>query len=221
MCTCIHFLDRACVHIQNLCVCWICTWRQRQHEIGQTKFKTYFLLDRGGHRTGHRTVAPWKPPFGLESKNLEGGRSPVGPPQQFQSGSSKFLKREDNSGDLLGTFWQEKSVNDRAKGHLLSDRASPGINYPTPSFLHSGASMRMTNADSANDNNRERQRGRKVLCTYRPDAVSSESPELQYITGYGVNCLQPGSDLQELHRNAQTTATKSGSFPLQSARPLT
>ena len=100
-------------------------------------------------------------------------------------------------------------------------RASPGINYPTPSFLHSGASMRMTNADSANDNNRERQRGRKVLCTYRPDAVSSESPELQYITGYGVNCLQPGSDLQELHRNAQTTATKSGSFPLQSARPLT
>jgi len=129
VCTCIHFLDRACVHIQNLCVCWICTWRQRQHEIGQTKFKTYFLLDRGGHRTGHRTVAPWNPPFGLESKNLEGGRSQVGPEQQFQSGSSKFLKREDNSGDLLGTFWQEKSVNDRAKGHLLQSIAWYQLSY--------------------------------------------------------------------------------------------
>ena len=33
--------------------------------------------------------------------------------------ASKFLKREDNSRDLMGLYWQDKMVNDRANGRFL------------------------------------------------------------------------------------------------------
>ena len=41
--------------------------------------------------------------------------------------TSEFLKREDNSRDLLGKHWQDKSVADRSKRRLLQ-----GISHQFP-----------------------------------------------------------------------------------------
>jgi len=46
--------------------------------------------------------------------------------------TSEFLNREDNSRDLLGKHWQDKTVPDRSKRHLLQ---SIGHQFPCAKLL--------------------------------------------------------------------------------------
>jgi len=61
--------------------------------------------------------------------------------------TSEFLKREDNSRDLLEKHWQDKSVADRSKRRLLQ---SISHQFPLPSFLSSGVLEIMISVGSVN-----------------------------------------------------------------------
>jgi len=66
--------------------------------------------------------------------------------------TSEFLNREDNSRDLLGKHWQDKTVLDRSKRRLLQ---SIGHQFPYAlSFSSSGIFETVMSADSVNASTR-------------------------------------------------------------------
>ena len=61
--------------------------------------------------------------------------------------TAEFRNREENSKDLLGKHWQDKTVPDRCKGRLYKASAT---NSHVPSFSSSGVFETVMSADFVN-----------------------------------------------------------------------
>ena len=85
----------------------------------------------------------------------------------YKNHTSEFLKREDNSRDLLGKHWQDKT------------------------FLSSGVFEIMMSVDSVNAFTLKSRRGWKASAISKLVVRLCRNPELQFTTAFGANYSQP------------------------------
>ena len=102
--------------------------------------------------------------------------------------TSEFLKREDNSRDLLGKHWQDKTVADRSKRRLLQNISHQ---FPCAKLLSSGVFEIMMSADSVNAFTLRSHRGRKASAISKLVVRLCRNPELHFTTAFGANYSQP------------------------------
>ena len=102
--------------------------------------------------------------------------------------TSEFLNPEDNSRDLLGKHWQDKTVSDRSKRHLLQNISHQ---FPCAKLLklwglRDNDECRLCTAFTLRS-----RRGRKASAISKLVVRFCRNPELQFTTAFGANYSQP------------------------------
>ena len=106
----------------------------------------------------------------------------------YENHTSEFLKREDNSRDLLGKHWQDNPSRTGPRGVCFKASAT---NFLVPSFLSSGVLEIMMSVDSVNVFTLRSRRGRKASAISKLVVRLCRNPELQYTMASGANHSQP------------------------------
>jgi len=134
-----------------------------------------------------------------------------------KNSTAEFLNREDNSRDLLGKHWQDKTFGSQTGLKGAFYKASITTSH-APSISSSGVFGKAMSAGFVNASTQRLRRGQKASAISKLDARLSENQESRYTTASGVSYLQPSIGTPW---KLTTTARGNGTFRQRSARLLT